>query len=193
MVPASSATGGKFTVGESLSVGERIALNGDPEMAALGSALHHCLALSDVMGEVSLEHVQRLLAMWDVETTVDAVAVTSQIKAFLAWLQTRWPSSALHVEVPVESSRGDGSYLRGRMDLLVETNDGWILVDHKSNPGGSFRDTALVQQYGPQLKAYADAIYATTGRSVLEKWIYFPVAGRVTRVDDVSRGRTDES
>ena len=77
------------------------------------------------------------------------VAVTSQIKAFLAWLQTLWPSSALHVEVPVESSRGDGSYLRGRMDLLVETNDGWILVDHNSNPGGSVRDKALVKNMGP--------------------------------------------
>ncbi len=36
--------------------------------------------------------------------------------------------------------------------------------------------------YGPQLSAYAEAVQACTGKMVLEQWLYFPVAARLTRV-----------
>lgn len=66
--------------------------------------------------------------------------------------------------------------------FLAQSPQGWILVDHKSNPGGSERDESLTLQHGPQLAVYAEALAAATGVSVVERWIYLPVAARVLRI-----------
>lgn len=181
----SAAKGGLYAVAESQSVGVRVAINAAVDMTSLGTALHHCVALHGVSGGVSADEVELILASWGVAHAVEPNAVTSQIQAFYAWLQSRWSMGSVRVEVPVEATRGDGSRLRGRMDLLVDTPDGWVLVDHKSNPGGVVQDDSLVQEHGPQLAAYADAVYAATGRQVLERWLYLPVAGRAIRVEAV--------
>lgn len=67
-----------------------------------------------------------------------------------------------HVEVPIEVDREDGTRLRGRIDLLVDTSEGW--VDHKSSPCGAAHDEGLVREHGPQLASYADALMRATAR-----------------------------
>lgn len=178
----SNATGGAYGVAESEAVGTRIAISGRVAMDTLGTALHLCVARASVAGAVSEVDVERILSAWGVAHAVDNTAVLAQIRAFFAWLQQRWPDCAVHVEVPVEANRPDGTRLRGRIDLLVETPEGWVLLDHKANPGGTSRDDSLVQQHGPQLSAYAQAIEACTGKAVREQWLYLPVAARAVRV-----------
>ena len=117
---------------------------------------------------------------------MDKAAVQAQIEAFQAWLQHRWPGSVVTVEVPIEADRPDGTRLRGRIDLLVDTPDGWVLIDHKANPGGASRDEALSQQYGPQLSSYAEAIEACSGKRVKELWLFLPVAARAVRVEMIA-------
>ena len=85
-------------------------------------------------------------------------------------------------EVPIEANRPDGTCVRGRIDLLVQSSKGWILVDHKSNPGGSDRNEQLALEHGPQLAAYAEALIAATETSVAEQWLYLPVADRALRL-----------
>ena len=64
----------------------------------------------------------------------------------------------------------------------LEWAKGWILVDQKSNPGGSDRNEQLALEHGPQLAAYAEALVAAKGASVAEQWLYLPVAGRGLRL-----------
>lgn len=177
----SSATGGAYGVAESEAVGVRIAISGSVAMNDLGTALHLCVARASVAGTVSEVDIERILLAWGVAHAVDRTAVVAQIQAFFAWLQQRWPDCAVHVEVPVEANRPDGTRLRGRIDLLVETPGGWVLLDHKANPGGTSHDDTLVQQHGAQLSAYAQAIEACTGKAVKEQWLYLPVAARAVR------------
>ena len=126
--------------------------------------------------------VERLLSRWDVAHAVDRVAVTAQVDSFLAWVAKRWPGCPIYVEVPIEVDREDGTRLRGRIDLLVDTGAGWVLVDHKSNPRGGAHDEELVREHGPQLASYADALVRATGRPVAEQWLFLPVAARAMRV-----------
>ncbi len=178
----SAAFGGSFKVIDTDVVGVRLSLAGKPDMASLGTALHLCIARSGVLGSVQAPEVERILATWAVVHAVDKVAVCAQIEAFQAWLNKRWPSSPVHIEVPIESAGPNGTRIRGRIDMLLDTPEGWILLDHKSNPGSAARDEDLVTEHGPQLDSYAQAILAATGKPVSQRWLYLPVAARVVRL-----------
>lgn len=178
----SSASGGAFKVAETDIVGVRLSLAGKPDMASLGTALHLCIARAGVLGGVSAPEVERILKTWAVAHCVDKDAVCAQVAAFQAWIGARWPGCPVHVEVPVEADGPNGTRIRGRIDLLVEAHDGWVLFDHKSNPGGAARDEDLVAEHGPQLESYGHALLAATGKPVSQRWLYLPVAARAVRL-----------
>lgn len=178
----SAASGGTFNVAETQAIGVRLSLAGKPNMASLGTALHLCIARASVVGSPRLEDVERILTSWAVAHCVDKVAVCAQVTAFQEWIASRWPGCPVYVEVPVEADGPDGTRIRGRIDLLVEAQDGWILLDHKSNPGGAAREDDLVVEYGPQLQSYGHALLSATGKPVSQRWLYLPVAARAVRV-----------
>ena len=179
----SSASGGTFKVVETDAVGVRLSLTGKPDMASLGTALHLCIARTGVLGGVQAPEVERILKTWAVAHSVDKDAVCAQVEAFQAWLAKRWPGCPVHVEVPIEADGPNGTRIRGRIDLLVEEPDGWVLLDHKSNPGGAARDEDLVAEHGPQLESYCHALLNATGKPVTQRWLYLPVAARAVRLD----------
>lgn len=178
----SSASGGAFKVAETDTIGVRLSLAGKPDMASLGTALHLCIARAGVLGSPRPEDVERILNSWAVAHSVDKDAVCAQVAAFQSWLATRWPGCPVHVEVPVEADGPNGTRIRGRIDLLVDTNEGWVLLDHKSNPGGASRDEDLVAEHGPQMESYSHALLAATGKPVSQRWLYLPVAARAVRL-----------
>ncbi|WP_176167061.1 UvrD-helicase domain-containing protein [Pseudomonas ogarae] len=178
----SSASGGAFTVVETDAVGVRLSLAGKPDMASLGTALHLCIARAGVLGGISPPDVEGILKTWAVAGSVDKDAVCTQTSAFQAWIAKRWPDCPVYVEVPIEADGPNGTRIRGRIDLLVELPDGWILVDHKSNPVGSARDDDLIALHGPQLESYGHALLSATGKPVSQRWLYFPVAARAVRL-----------
>lgn len=178
----SSASGGTFTVAETDTVGVRLSLAGKPDMESLGTALHLCIARAGVLGCVSAPEIEHILKTWTVAHSVDKDAVCAQAEAFLAWIAQRWSGCPIYVEVPIESDGPNGTRIRGRIDMLVEMPDGWILLDHKSNPGGSARDEELVAEHGPQLESYGHALFTATGKPVSQRWLYMPVAARAVRL-----------
>lgn len=178
----SSAVGGQFDIIESIDIGIRIALTGKPDMTDLGTAIHNCIARAGARGAVEASDVSSLLSFWGVGNAVDNAAVVAQLIAFRAWCDERWPGCPTFVEVPIEASRSDGTRIRGRIDLLVQSPKGWILLDHKSNPSGSERNEQLVLEHGPQLAAYSEALSTATGIAVVEQWLYLPVAARALRL-----------
>lgn len=178
----SSASGGMFKVVETDAVGVRLSLAGKPDMASLGTALHLCIARAGVLGRISAPDVERILMTWAVAHSVDKEAVCAQARAFQAWVAKRWPDCPVYVEVPIEANGPNDTRIRGRIDFLVELPDSWILMDHKSNPGGSARDEDLVAEHGPQLESYGYALLNATGKPVSERWLYMPVAARAVRL-----------
>ncbi|HBP5568411.1 TPA: UvrD-helicase domain-containing protein [Pseudomonas aeruginosa] len=178
----SSSSGGMFKVAETDAVGVRLSLAGKPDMASLGTALHLCIARAAVLGGVPGPDVEHILKAWAVADSVDKDAVCAQVEAFLTWIAKRWPGYPIHVEVPIEADGPNGTRIRGRIDLLVEEPNGWILLDHKSNPGGAARDEDLVAEHGPQIESYSHALLSATGKPVSQRWLYLPVAARAVRL-----------
>tara|TARA_R110002051_G_scaffold174932_1_gene245014 strand:+ start:5987 stop:9223 length:3237 start_codon:yes stop_codon:yes gene_type:complete len=181
----SSASGGIFKVVETDAVGVRLSLAGKPDMTALGSALHLCIARAAVLGSVPAPDVERILKTWAVADSIDKDAVCAQVEAFLAWIAKRWPGCPVHLEAPIEANGPNGTRIRGRIDLLVEEPNGWVLLDHKSNPGGAARDEDLAAKHGPQIESYGHALLSATGKPMSQGWLYLPVAARAVRLSCV--------
>ena len=66
--------------------------------------------------------------------------------------------------------------MKGQIDLLIDTPEGWVLIDHKANPRGHGAWNEVAERYSGQLKLYKDAVERATSRPVTEMWLYFPVA-----------------
>ena len=76
----------------------------------------------------------------------------------------------------------NGQVMHGRIDLLLETGEGWVLLDHKANPAPRDRWDQVAVDHGGQLSVYADALARATGRTVAETWIILPVAAGAVRI-----------
>lgn len=169
----------EVTVAEKCRIGERIPVATGTDMEVLGSAIHACLALSFTDRSVPLaEHeVQRVLDGFGVTGSVSATAVMRQVEACHGWVATRWPDSRAHAEIPVQHQLDNGQILTGRIDLLLETEAGWVLIDHKSSQLAPDHWDTLAVDYGPQLASYAQALEAVSGKPVVQIWLFLPVAG----------------
>lgn len=71
--------------------------------------------------------------------------------------------------------------MSGFIDLVLETNAGWLVIDHKSFPGGKDDVEAKALTYSGQLACYGRALEAAEHR-VRSLWIHFPVSGLLVEV-----------
>ena len=113
---------------------------------------------------------------------VNASQVIAQQLALHAWIESCWPKAKAMAEYPVQQLLGSGQVLNGRIDLLLDTKDGWVLIDHKSNPAPEAQWERLAEEHAGQLDAYAQAIEAASGRPVIAAWLFLPVAAGAIQV-----------
>lgn len=169
---------------EKCRVGERIPVGAGVDMNSLGNAIHASLALSfsDPSCPVDIAEVERLLDGFGVRESVAPAAVAKQAKALQAWISSRWPGATAFAEYPVQGVLESGQVLNGRIDLLLSTRDGWVIIDHKSTPMAADQWDRLAGDHGAQIGAYAAAVTAASGRPVHEAWLFLPVAGGSIRL-----------
>jgi ATP-dependent exoDNAse (exonuclease V) beta subunit len=167
------------TVTESVQFGTRIAVDRSVDPTTLGAAVHACLAayLASPYTPWSDRDVTAILARHGIEKAVAPHDVLTQLATVREWLAKRWPGAKVYVEVPITQSLANGQMLSGRIDLLVESESGWILIDHKAGGQNSAQWKKLAAGYGGQLAAYGAAIEASTRRPVSESWLLLPMSG----------------
>jgi ATP-dependent exoDNAse (exonuclease V) beta subunit len=180
----SSAGGEGFSVAQVDEVGSRIPVAAGTDFALLGSAIHACLALAnaDPATGLNIEDARFVLGRWGVLSAVDPGDVVRQVKAFDAWRLAKWPDTTARAEVPIEGRRGDGTIIRGQIDLLLSVKSGSVLIDHKADPRSMEDRDRLARTHGGQLDAYAEAIHLATSERVTEAWLFLPVAARAVRI-----------
>ena len=169
---------------EKCRIGERIPIATGADMGALGTAIHACIALSFTDRRVPLKEVEvgAILSNLGVSALVSPGNVLRQVEALHAWLEQRWPGAKPFAEIPVQSTLRNGQILNGRIDLALETNNGWVLIDHKSSPLAWEQWDRLVIEHAAQIDAYAQALEQGGTGSVLEKWLFLPVAAGGVRI-----------
>ena len=164
---------------ETTTIGHRIAIHNNTDMEQLGNAIHACIATSmcDPTTALTDADITRTLIGFGVLESVSSADVLRQIRALHDWIAARWGDVNVAAEYPVQAVLTNGQWLNGRIDLLLETPAGWVLIDHKASPFGPDRWDRLAAEHGGQVFSYADAVHRATGREVSECWLYLPVAG----------------
>ena len=186
------------TVAEATSIGERLPLGDSKgvDWENVGDALHAFLA-ADVAGlelPQRLERAHRILASSDLGALLTAHSLLRAGDQLRAWVDSRWPGATWHREYPVTGAVAtpDGARrVRGTIDLLIETAEGVVLVDHKSFPGGKEQWVEKARGFAPQLGAYAQVLEAA-GKRVIGLYVHFSVGAGVVAVTTGGQGSMKE-
>ncbi len=171
---------GAGNIGEPETIDAGFDKRGDPNPGHLGDAIHGFFA-ADIDGLSDSERrsiATGLLLRFEVAEALDPYDLLKAGDAFKAWVNEKWPGAKWHREMPVMYKLDNGSIVRGFCDLALETEDGWVVIDHKSH-----QTAEKAAEHTGQLQAYAGGISAATGKTVLGRWIHLPLAGAVVPVE----------
>jgi ATP-dependent exoDNAse (exonuclease V) beta subunit len=131
-----------------------------------GALVHTVLATAPldadtaVVGDIARQHA-RLLDATDAEVA-SAIALVSDVLAHDLLAQAREAARHGRVrrEAPVTLVRASGVLVEGVVDLAFEREDGWTIVDFKTDADVS----EALETYQRQVQLYAAAIARATGR-----------------------------
>ncbi len=170
------------TVAEVLAFGERIAVAGG-DMARVGDGLHAVIAMvlvnPDAAGAV--RRASAILEACGVADSLRAEDAVAAARRFLDFVRERFQPHAIRVEYPIVHLLDDGRHAAGRVDVVLETEEGAVILDHKSSPLAESKWPTEALRHSGQLAAYRHA-FAAAGRSA-STWIHFAVSGGAVRVE----------
>jgi hypothetical protein len=133
------------------------------------------------------ERIARAASLLSVRaiSSIDAPDLVTAADALRANLDHRWPGAAWRYEVPVaailDTVQGR-QRLDGRIDLLLETATGWVLIDHKAFPGRESAWETHAIEHAPQLAAYRHVLLMSKTLPVLACLIHLPIAGGIVEL-----------
>jgi ATP-dependent exoDNAse (exonuclease V) beta subunit len=122
-----------------------------------------------------LAQAQAILDRWGVHQ-VAAQDVLGANERLLSEISRRWPNATVRRETPIAARIGD-QVVTGRIDLLVEHEFGFAVIDHKSFPGSPDSWDARATAYGPQIGLYAEALDKARPSAKIEIFVHMPVVG----------------
>lgn len=183
MIP-SEAVAVPAEIGRVIELGPRLTVLNRPEMEDVGHAVHAFLA-ADRPRLAASERValaRDVLRGFGVDTCLHPDEVVAASTRFWSWCGATFPGARAHREWPVAERTAEGTVVAGTADLVLSTRDSFVLVDHKTFPGGLEVARERAKGYSGQLHAYASAVATALGVSSAGTWIHFPVLGHVVEV-----------
>lgn len=160
-------------IGETIVLGERLAIDGEYDPAELGRALHAVIATL-LSGQTDTARVLRDHGM---EKTLPVAAAQESARRLLAVINARFSPVNIYAEYPIHYTNDSGQIISGWIDLLLETAEGFVLIDHKASPRARSDWEEIALGYSGQLAAYAEGVTRATGKPVVSRWIHFGVTG----------------
>lgn len=112
----------------------------------------------------------------------ELVELVQQVRQSSLW-QRAMRSECCYVEVPVDAVESNDVLVmhRGVIDLLFKQEDGWVIVDYKTDDLSEDNLATAVRRYRPQIESYAKYWEQISDEFVVERGLYF------TRVDSYQR------
>ena len=136
-----------------------------------GNVFHNYIALNPLQNQHEI--AARLIANWKMEKYLKPETIIEASEHFYAWLKEQYPEANIATEVPVTYHDDNGTLYQGFIDMLLETPEGFIIIDHKT--GGGADAPGLAAKHIAQLRLYKKAVEKVTGKKVLELIIHLPI------------------
>ncbi len=95
----------------------------------------------------------------------DEQAVNTDLSNFQKFINEKYPASNLLYEIPINGKNETGALVSGIVDLLIEEEAGYWIIDHKTDQVEV--SDASIEAHLPQLMAYATIIDGYQGKPVL--------------------------
>ncbi len=176
-------------------LGRRRKLAAEEEiMGPVGDALHAFLA-ADRGGDAASRSAMasRLLSAHGVSGALDPGALLEASDSLRSFLEGRFPGAVWFHEWPVRARTmvRHPRLVVGEVDLLLELPDGFVLVDHKSFPGGQAERDERLPTWAQQLGWYAQVLAIAMGRPLRAAFIHLPIRGEMAEIDLSHLARPD--
>ncbi|RZA10236.1 MAG: hypothetical protein EOP10_35135, partial [Proteobacteria bacterium] len=162
-----------------VELGRAIAVPHNETWDKVGDGMHQILGVG-CRRKMSRDDAQGILGSRGLNSLIkaeDTLEILSRLQNH-AW--TQWPGATLHPEYPIMYSNEKSQRTLGWIDLLVETDAGYVIIDHKSYVGSDLEEKAL--SYSGQLAFYSEAVELATGKPVLGCWVHFMFAGKMVEL-----------
>ncbi len=150
-----------------------------PDYGQLGNVFHNYFALNPQQDRIPI--AERLISNWQMQKYVKAETVVEASEHLYAWLRRQYPDGTVTTEVPVTCHDDNGTLYQGFIDMLVETADGYVIIDHKA--GGAADAAAFAAGHIAQLRLYKEAVETATRKNVLELVIHLPVMEKCYKIE----------
>ena len=162
-----------------ISIGARLPLVGSPDMRDVGDALHRFLAVDNIEypDDERLKCATAILNAWSV-TALNSDSLVLASNRLNSFITEKFGACKRLPECPITGRIGE-QRVSGRLDLLIETDAGYIIIDHKSFPGRFEEWIARAQSHKPQLDIYKQVVEQATSRPVLQILIHMPIVASI--------------
>jgi ATP-dependent helicase/nuclease subunit A len=174
---------------QSSGVKERAVVSDDIPLAAQdqgtqwGTAIHALLEAAMARHGIDLEQAARTVLTqigMDVELLPSCIDAVQKVMSSRLWVRAK-QSRRVMTEIPfqmcvtdsADSSASQPLILKGVIDLVFQEDDGWVLVDYKTDRIPETSLEQFVEKYRGQVLAYAEAWASITQQGVKEKGLYF--------------------
>ena len=153
-----------------------------------GTVIHVLFQVAMGNPEADLEEVARAALVengLEVRLAGEAAGTVRSVMDSEIWRRAL-RSDRRFTEVPFRVLLEEGTpvpiVLRGSIDLIFEEEDGWVLVDYKTDIVEGAGTARLAEKYAPQVRLYAEAWERCTGETVKETALYFVRPGELVAV-----------
>jgi hypothetical protein len=162
---------------ESIEYGAGINIDLGLSAADYGNFVHRCLELfmSRPDQELDLGFEKGVVL-----EAGDKQVINKGLGNFHSFITAQYPASNLLYEIPVNGMNEEGAIVAGIVDLLIEQDEGYWIIDHKSDQVENLADAFSV--HVPQLMAYKKIIDGYQDKPVLGVGIHWVRKGQVSMV-----------
>jgi ATP-dependent helicase/nuclease subunit A len=177
--PSSATADDEAKIGKIIELGDRLEVTGDFDPAELGSGLHAVIATS-LMGQKNTESV---LKYHGLSETISVETADECSQRLIKIINNKFKPINFSVEYPIRYISETRQIVSGWIDLLLETENGLILIDHKASPRTRSDWEKIALNYSGQLNSYVEGLSKIHKKPVIGRWIHFAVMGGLVEVD----------
>ena len=120
---------------------------------AVGNFVHRCFEVGFATGRATTYLGELAEELWPSDADAVIAAVRVQIEQFKHLLESRLRATNVSSEVPVSGLDADKVVVNGVIDMLAETEQGLLIIDHKTDRGITAEE--IVARYQQQVMDYA--------------------------------------
>lgn len=148
-----------------------------------GDCIHHIFGVPEVWKSDPVVQISRIARQY-------GISFKSEEKVALAWTRLEEYLNRritgirnMYHELPFRYRDTEGHVFSGSMDLVVETDEGFFIVDYKTYQGTDLIEHTKKERYAAQLFCYAEALKNFhPDKKILGTAIYYPVSEAVVEL-----------